>query len=101
MIMDNIAPGAQATLDQLGQELLDAIYTEHRNSNPMAKDIMRRYQRQEISSEQYVAEIQELFADDKGGMVTFLMNGITDSSRRDNAREKYLLARSMVESSQS
>lgn len=95
--MDNIAPGAQATLDQLGQELLDAIYTEHRNSNPMAKDIMRRYQRREISSAQYAEEIKDLFADDKEGMVTFLMNGLTDSSKRESAREKYLLARSMVE----
>ncbi|WNN95166.1 hypothetical protein SEA_MAGRITTE_215 [Microbacterium phage Magritte] len=95
--MHDIAPGAQATLDQLGQAVLDAIYVEHQNKNPQAETIIKRWQKKEISEEQYVSEIEALFAGDSKGMVEFMLNGLRDSSTRKAAVDKYLLARSMVD----
>lgn len=95
--MHDIAPGAQATLDQLGQTVLDAIYTEHIHKNPQAEAIAKRYSAKQISEDQYVTEIKALFEGDSKGFVDFMLNGIQDSSRRKEAVEKYVLARSMVD----
>lgn len=95
--MNHIAPGAQATLDQLGQEVLDALYTEHVHRNPQADAILARFKKNEITREEYVDQVNTLFGEDHKGFVDFVMNGLTDSAKRKESIEKYLLARSMVD----